>query len=126
MKKKMAPEIMEICREFGMKASLAVRHHSTLVLNIQAGSIDFLTDYNARAEAAWRDNGYGDFTPATHIRVNEYHIDKNYSGQALTFLKRAYRAMMKGNHDRSDTMTDYFDVGWYVDINIGQYDRPYR
>lgn len=31
-----------------------------------------------------------------------------------------------GNHDRSDIQTDYFDVGWYVDINLGKYGKPYE
>jgi hypothetical protein len=33
--------------------------------------------------------------------------------------------MMVGNHDRSDIQSDYFDVGWYVDINIGRWNKPY-
>jgi hypothetical protein len=34
--------------------------------------------------------------------------------------------MMVGNHDKSDVMTDYFNVGWYIDINIGKWDKPYK
>jgi hypothetical protein len=34
-------------------------------------------------------------------------------------------AMNDGNHDRSDIQTDYFDVGWYVDVNIGRWNKPY-
>jgi hypothetical protein len=30
-----------------------------------------------------------------------------------------------GNHDRSDSQTDYFDVGFYTDISIGRWDTPY-
>jgi hypothetical protein len=33
--------------------------------------------------------------------------------------------MNAGNHNRSDAMTDYFDVGWYVDVNIGKWNQPY-
>jgi hypothetical protein len=33
--------------------------------------------------------------------------------------------MNGGNHDNSDVQTDYFDVGWYVDVNIGSWDKPY-
>jgi hypothetical protein len=33
--------------------------------------------------------------------------------------------MNMGNHDNSDIMTDYFDVGWYVDVNIGLWNKPY-
>ena len=34
--------------------------------------------------------------------------------------------MMVGNHNNSDISTDYFDVGWYIDINIGKWDKPYE
>jgi hypothetical protein len=34
--------------------------------------------------------------------------------------------MMTGNHDRSDSQTDYFDVGWYIEIQFGQWDKPHR
>jgi hypothetical protein len=23
-------------------------------------------------------------------------------------------------------MTDYFDVGWYIDINVGKWNKPYQ
>ncbi len=29
-------------------------------------------------------------------------------------------------YDNSDIMTDYFDVAWYVDINIGKWNKPYK
>ena len=25
-----------------------------------------------------------------------------------------------------DAMTDYYDVGWYVDVNIGTWEKPYK
>lgn len=31
----------------------------------------------------------------------------------------------KGNFDHSDSMTDYFHVGWYAYIEVGKWDRPY-
>jgi hypothetical protein len=41
-------------------------------------------------------------------------------------LQEIMPLMNAGNHDRSDIQTDYFDVGWYVDVNIGRWDRPYQ
>ena len=103
-KKEMAPAIKALLKKYGMKGSLAVRHHSTVVLNLKEGSIDFGGD---------------------SIQVNVYWIDKNYTGVARDFLTEAYAILMQGNHNRSDIMTDYFDIGWYVDINVGRWDRPY-
>ena len=30
------------------------------------------------------------------------------------------------NFDKSDPMTDYFHVGYYISVNIGSYDKPYE
>jgi hypothetical protein len=35
------------------------------------------------------------------------------------------RALNCDNYDNSDSMTDYFDVGHYVDLNIGKWDKPF-
>ena len=47
------------------------------------------------------------------------------NGKAKQFLSEVITAMHKGNHDNSDIMTDYFDVGWYIDVNIGKWNQPY-
>lgn len=46
-------------------------------------------------------------------------------GQALEFLKKAFAVLNNGNHDNSDISTDYFDVGWYVNVRIGEWNKPY-
>ena len=59
------------------------------------------------------------------VDVNPYWYHEHFSGKAKDFLKEVLAAMNKGNHNNSDAMTDYFDVGWYVDVNIGSWNRPY-
>ena len=44
-KKEKAPAIKAICKKYGVTASLAVRNHSTLVLNVRKGSIDFIENW---------------------------------------------------------------------------------
>jgi len=43
----------------------------------------------------------------------------------LKFLTELKDAMNVGNYDRSDMQSDYFDVGFYIDINVGNWDKPY-
>ncbi len=130
LKAKLAPTIKAICKRYGIKASLAVRHHSTLVLNIRQGSIDFVENYIQTDE----DSHYGrkmSEDQKAYVRknraldVNPYHYQSHFSGRALKFLTEVIDAMNSGNHDRSDIQTDYFDVGWYIDVNIGQWNKPY-
>jgi hypothetical protein len=44
---------------------------------------------------------------------------------ALDFMKEIFVAMNDGNWDKSDIQSDYFNVGWYVDVNIGKWDKHY-
>jgi hypothetical protein len=113
-KAQIAPVIKSICKKYGVKASLAVRNHSTLVLNVKEGKIDFIKDYGDSEDA----RKFG-------IQVNPYHYQSHFDGKAKKFLSEVIPAMNAGNHDNSDIQTDYFDVGWYIDVNIGRWNKPY-
>ena len=103
-KKKLAPKIKEILKKYNMKGTLSVDNYSTLNLNLKSGSIDFGTD-----------------------QINEYWYKDHFEDnpEALAFLSEVIPAMNVGNHDNSDIMTDYFDVGWYISVNLGKWDKPY-
>jgi len=60
-------------------------------------------------------------------QVNHYYIDKHYEDalRVKKVLNKIYSIISKGNYDKSDVMTDYFNVGWYMSINIGRWDRPF-
>lgn len=121
LKAKLAPTIKAICKKYNVKASLAVRHHSTLVLNIKQGDIDFIGNY-----ASTTGKGTDDWAVKKgNIDVNTYWFRDHFDGKAKSFLEEVITAMNNGNHDRSDIQTDYFDVGWYIDVNIGKWNQPY-
>jgi len=108
-KAKLAPEIKKVLSKYGMKGSISIRHHSSLVVTLQSGSIEF-------------EHSHGD----GYTQVNVYHIDSHYEGKARDFLTELLAAM-KGPDwfDKSDAMTDYFHVSHYCDINIGKWNKPY-
>lgn len=126
-KAKLAPKIKQICDKHGVKATLGVQHHSTLVLNVRSGKIDFIDSFNRVCGDPMRPRpAHLPFQPAkNHLDVNPYWYHEHFDGAALNFLKEVIPAMNEGNHDRSDISTDYFDVGWYISIHIGKWDRPY-
>jgi len=43
----------------------------------------------------------------------------------LQTMRAIIKALNLDNYDRSDSMTDYFDVGHYVNINIGRWNKPF-
>ena len=127
-KAKLAPAIKAVLKKHGVKGTLAVRNHSTLVLNIKSGSIDFIenfikTDDTARQRMSAEQVAY--IRKNQSLDVNVYWYKEHFSGQALKFLSEVIPAMNNGNHDNSDIQTDYFDVGWYIDVNIGRWNKPY-
>lgn len=61
-----------------------------------------------------------------HVQVNPYWFQKHFVGESLEFLTKAFDILNEGNWDKSEIQADYFDVGWYVSVNIGEYDKPYK
>ena len=121
-----APKIAAICKRFGVKATLAVRHHSTLVLNISSGPIDFIGNYNeveAKRNMCKPDHMRDRAT--TYMSVNDHWYHEHFTGPALKFLEAVIDVMNEGNWDKSDIQTDYFNVGWYLDVNVGRWNKPY-
>lgn len=125
-----APAIKAILKKYGVKGSLAVRNHSTFVLNIKSGSIDFIenfieTEGNGLRVRQMSQEQIEYIRKNKSLDVNVYWYKEHFSGKALSFLKEVITTMNGGNHDNSDIQTDYFDVGWYVDVNIGSWNKPY-
>lgn len=104
-KAKLTPAIKAVLTKYGMKGTISIRHHSTLVVTVKSGGIDF---------------GGND------IDVNVYWIDQHYAGVARDFLNELHQAMMGPDWFCEDNaMIDYFHRSHYCDINIGRWDRPY-
>ena len=115
-KAELAPAIKSVFKKYGVKASIAVRNHSTLVVTVKSGTVDFIGNFNTV-----RDRNH----PLDYIDVNPYWYHEHFTGVAKDFLTELFTAMNAGNHDNSDIQVDYFDVGWYADVNIGKWDKPY-
>ena len=123
-KAKIAPAVKSILKKYGMKGSLAVCNHSTLVLNIKSGKLDLIGNYNKTVGA--QPGGFRLGSPATEsLDVNPYWFKEHFTGKALSFMTEIFKAMNVGNHNRSNSQIDYFDVGWYVDVNVGRWNKPY-
>jgi len=101
-KNQLAPGIKKVLAEYGMKGTIAKDDYA-LNVNLKSGPIDFGTD-----------------------SVNEYHIASHFTGVAKEFLLKLKDAMMVGNHNNSRIEIDYFDVGWYIHINLGRWNKPYE
>ena len=62
---------------------------------------------------------------------DDYDEDNWCNGVFLTekahnILQRVTQICQKRNWDNSDAMTDYFDVNYYLHLNIGKWDKPFK
>ena len=123
-----AKAVNPILAKYGMKGSLSVRNHSTIVLTLASGSIDFIGDLNADRDYILqrtpekREEMRKDYI----LDVNPYWYHEHYTGTALSFLSEVIPALKSADwYDRSDSMTDYFDIAYFFDIHVGKWNKPY-
>ncbi len=107
----------------GWKWSLGVRNHSTIVLNVSAGPIDLPAIYSAKSCG---DGVRKSILESRYCDVNPYNFRAHFDGELLEIFVGIFAALNLNNHDRSDITTDYFDVGHYVDVNLGKWDKPFE
>lgn len=124
----LAAELKKAMAGYGLKYTLRVHHNSTIIMNITEGPFDFFKNANDILMPKLSDqqlmNRRGPVEKS--MQVNVYWINEHFSGACKSVLMQAKAALMTGNHDRSDVQSDYFDVGFYVSINIGAWDKPYK
>ena len=108
-----------------VKWSLSGVGKGRLSLNVWAAPVDLLEpvrEFNRRqAELGWM---VPDHLDHSSFRGRSHH--DNFGAEWNEIFDKAWKIMNEGNHDRSDVQTDYFDVGWYSEINFGTFDRPFE
>ena len=65
-------------------------------------------------------------TERPYESVNHYSIDRIYSEKTAEVLTKIKEVLNTDNFDKSDSMTDYFHVGHYVNISIGNWQKPFK
>jgi hypothetical protein len=126
-KAKITKMLKPILAKYKVKGSLSVRNHSTIVLTLKSGAIDFIGNSNRVCGNDFYQVQRG-FKPTTsgYDQVNPYWFQDHYDGDAKAFLTEAFKALKSADwYDESDAMIDYFNIAYYVDVNIGKWNSPY-
>lgn len=122
-KKRLTPGIKAVLNKYGMKGSLSISNKMKLVCKLKSGKLDIIGNvfktFEERGELSRLNPDVKAFD------VNHYRISDMFTGEVKDFLLELRNAMMVGNHDNSDAQTDYFDVGWYIGIIVGDYTDGY-
>lgn len=132
-KAKIVAAVKPILKKYGLKGTFAVRNHSTIVLNIKSGKIDFVenyiaTDANVSHGRKMAQDQIDYIRKNKSLDVNPYWFHEHFSGNAKKALAEIFAAMKKAGNwfDNSDAQIDYFHTAYYVDVNIGKWNKPYQ
>ena len=107
------------------KYSLKVDNHSSIVMTVRSASVDFpqlLVDSFPNGK-----NQYGDVvTKPGNFEVNQYHYKGKWGEQEALIGQIIDALNSADNYDKSDIMTDYFDVGYYIHLKFGEWNKPFE
>lgn len=113
------------------KFSVTRQDHSSVVIKILKGDIDFFDDA-MRPDGT---NNHGETYKLSdyrkeqgHTSVNHFWIEDHWCGEAQEMLLKIKEIACKGNVDRNagDMGADYPAWNFFVEISIGAYNRPYE
>lgn len=117
-------------KEYGVKATLSGKGGLSLNLTIAEGPIDFVQNYcetiKTKCTLSDIDQTIAWVQREQHISVNQYYLDSSFSGIALEYLEKAKAIMYVDHWDKSDVMTDYFHCAYYVSMQVGRWNKPYK
>jgi hypothetical protein len=97
------------------KFSVTTRHHSSIHVDILEADVDFLKGLDVPNKS-----------------VNYFHVkpeDFNGNGQILldiiNIMNGNFKGAIKQNFDKSEPMIDYFHVVYYINLEIGNWEKPF-
>jgi hypothetical protein len=91
----------------GWKLSVRNEHSTSVYVKLVKGLFEYDGRYNLSRYKGWNDD--------------ESANENIFRDIVLEVLEIA-----SPNYDNSDIQTDYFDVGYYINLSIGDYDKEYE
>ena len=122
-------QLIPVLKKYNVVGTLSVRNNSTICLRIRSGKLDFIGDMNPTGifppSAVNIDKE--EFKKAYNMNINPYWFTKQYTGRSLEFLTESLSALKAADwYDDTDLASDYFDCAYYIDINVGKWNSPYK
>lgn len=106
------------------KWTLGVRHHSTIVFTVRSAPVNLIGEWLETVNAKRSCQGDELRERPNHVDPNVYYLQDQFT-TSLPIMQAIKTALNLNNHDRSEPETDYFDVGHYIDIKLGTWDKPF-
>jgi hypothetical protein len=113
-----------------IKFSVTRDHYTGISVSIMEGVMDFYGDKDMGHTDRYNNDKFYPFTG--HAQINHYHTHMYGKYESLfdDIKEICHTAPAKAEggrayYDNSDAMIDYFDTAFYVNINVGKWDKPY-
>lgn len=131
-KKQLAPAIKAVFKKYGVKGTISVGNHSTLVVTVREGKLDFIGSsekYNQQQSNDWFN--LEKVSRNNYLQVNHYYAEDRAREVGEDTIADFYRDLLEAMRgadwfDKSDIQTDYFHTAYYTEINIGRWNKPYK
>ena len=113
------------------KFSVVRDHHSSVTISLMKGpafnDYEYFDRYNNVTKTANLSDG-------EHHQINQYHLEDFYGKENAEILSkidtisRTAPAKNGGKvwYNDSDIQTDYFDIAYYIHINVGKWNKQYE
>ncbi|XAO54312.1 hypothetical protein [Yersinia phage vB_YenM_P778] len=112
LKARLVAEVKKVLPK-GWKVTYRVENYSSINLTIRQAPIRLEDIYDEVQK-----NGY--------VTINHFYIEKHVKDTAIRdVLVAIYKALDSENYNNSDIQTDYFDVGYYINMSFGAWDKPF-
>lgn len=127
----MAPLIKAVLGKYGVKGSISIHNHSSLVVTIKSGKLNFIEADRKIQEELCTSRGLSPTVyERDHLSANQYHSAESHrrvkENTIADFYDELFTAMRSaGWFDKSDSMSDYFHTAHYMNVNIGKWNKPY-
>ena len=131
-KAKVAPLIKAVLKKYGVKGSIKIGNHISLIVSIKSGTLDFMgADRKFQEHQVKRERLEQVYDKSGgRLHVNQYHeanwLREIKENKIAAFYDELYAAMRSADwFDNSDSQADYFHTAYYMDVFIGRWDKPY-
>jgi hypothetical protein len=106
----------------GFKFSVRCSNNMKVKVSVLSGKTDFSDLWENKKPNEY---GYG-YCSINHYYKNMYGKHEEFFTQIEKIIKTAPQKITGNSwYDKSDAQTDYFNVSFYFDISVGQWDKPY-
>ena len=100
------------------KYSLSVENNSGIRLTISSAPIDLIEMAINNKKTMFNEK-------PKDLQVHDFRLESYFSGEVLEIFEKIKQALNLNNYNNSDVMTDYYEVGHYVYINLGRWNKPF-